>query len=170
MPQRAWKALFRDAFQGFRRPYNLEIFRWWLRTTRPRAWAIGAPQASPPPHHQHSENGKEKKKGPRQGGEERSKVTGRHPQGRGTWGNTTRGQGTTARPQTQRKRKARGHGTGGEGTKTGTRTRTMKEGHATPEGPAPPQCCGVPWYAVPWCVVGTWYLLSRLGWRRRWLD
>ena len=62
MPQRAWKALLWDAVQGIRRPYTPETLRQWLHTTRPREWAIGAPQASPPPHHQHTGKGKGKGK------------------------------------------------------------------------------------------------------------
>ena len=54
MPQRAWEALLRDAVQGLRRPYTPETLRQWLHTTRPWAWAIGAPQALPPPHCQHT--------------------------------------------------------------------------------------------------------------------
>ena len=77
--------------------------------------------------------GKRHREGPRQGGEERQKIAGRRQLGRGTEGNVTRGQGTIGGPG---KGKARGHGTGGEGATTGTRTHT-REGHTTPEGPAP---------------------------------
>ena len=56
MPQAAWEALFRDAVQGLRLPYTPETVRWWLQTTGPRPWAIGAPLSSP--HHQHTWKGK----------------------------------------------------------------------------------------------------------------
>ena len=71
---------------------------------------------------------------PRQGGEERTKVAGRRPQGRGTGGDTTRGQETIKRPGRER---TRGRGTEGEGATTGTRVHTHI-GHATTDGPAPP--------------------------------
>ena len=71
MPQAAWEALLRDAVQGIRHPYTPKNLRRWLLTPHSRAWAISAPQASPPPHHQHSgeENGKGKarSKGARRG-------------------------------------------------------------------------------------------------------
>ena len=70
-PQRAWKALPRDAVQGVRRPYSPETLRRWLQTTHPQAWAIDAPQTSSPPHHQHTGKGKGKgnarRKGARRG-------------------------------------------------------------------------------------------------------
>ena len=62
MPQAAWEALLRDAVQGLRPPYTPETLRRWLQTTHPHAWAIGAPQASPPPHHHHTGKGKGKGK------------------------------------------------------------------------------------------------------------
>ena len=49
MPQAAWEALLQDAVHGLRPPYTPQIFRRWLQTTHPMAWAIGAPQA-PHPH------------------------------------------------------------------------------------------------------------------------
>ena len=60
MPQAVWKALFRDAVQGFRPPYTLQALRRWLQATHPQAWAIGAP---PPPRHHHTRKGKDKGKG-----------------------------------------------------------------------------------------------------------
>ena len=142
MPQKAWEAVLRDGVQGIRRPYTPETLRRWLQNTHPRARAIGAPLTSPPPHLQHTGKGNGRREGPRQGGEERPKVTGRRSQGHGTGGNTTWGQRTTRGPPKTRKGKARGPDTGGEGTTMGTRTRTTKEGHNTPEGPSllhPPQ-------------------------------
>ena len=58
MPQAAWEALLRDAVQGLRPPYTPQALRWWFQTTTPRAWAIGAPQAPPRPHHRHTGKGK----------------------------------------------------------------------------------------------------------------
>ena len=49
MPQAAWKALLRDVVQGLRRPHTPKTLRWWLQTSHPQAWAIGAPQAAPHP-------------------------------------------------------------------------------------------------------------------------
>ena len=65
MPQTAWEALLRDAVQGLRRPYNPETLRRWLQTTHPRAGAISIPEASSPPHQQHTgkEKGKRKARG-----------------------------------------------------------------------------------------------------------
>ena len=62
MPQTAWKAVLWDAVQDLCRPYTPEALRRWLQTTHPRAWAIGAPQASPPPPRQHTEKEKGKRK------------------------------------------------------------------------------------------------------------
>ena len=49
MPQAAWEDLLRDTIQGLRPPYIPQTLCWWLQTTHPQAWAIGAPQ-DPPPH------------------------------------------------------------------------------------------------------------------------
>ena len=68
MPQAASEALLREAVQGLRRPYMPETLHRWLQTSRPRAWAIGAPQASPPPHHQHIGKGKGKGRARGKGG------------------------------------------------------------------------------------------------------
>ena len=57
MPPRAWETLLRDAVQGLLPPYTET-----LQTAHPRAWAIGAPQALPPPCHQNTRKGKGKGK------------------------------------------------------------------------------------------------------------
>ena len=43
-------------------PLHPEALRQWLQTTHPQAWAIGGPQAHPPPHHHHTGKGKGKGK------------------------------------------------------------------------------------------------------------
>ena len=91
--------------------------------------------ATPPPAHG---KGKGQREGLRQRGDKSPISTGRRPQGQGTGGYTTRGQGSTGGPPTREKRKARGHGTWGEGATMGTRTHITKEGHTTLEEPAPP--------------------------------
>ena len=53
MPQAACEAILRDAVQGLCRPHSPETLRRWVQTNHSRVWAIGAPQASPPTHHQH---------------------------------------------------------------------------------------------------------------------
>ena len=141
MPQAAWEALLPDAVQGLRPPSTLETLRRWLQTTHSQSWAISAPQPPPPipppPHWKERGQGPGKGKGrertPRQGGEERPKVTGRRPQGQGTGGNRTRGQQTINAPGRGR---TSSRGTEGEGAATGTRVHTQ-EGHATTEEPAP---------------------------------
>ena len=138
IPQRAWEALLRDAIQGLRRPYTPETIRRWLQDPRPQGMGHRRPTdlaTTPPPAHR---KGRGQREGPRQGGEERPKVTGRRPQEQGTGGNTTRGQGTTRGPPKLGKGEARVHGTEGKGATTGTRTRTTKEGRTTPQRPAPP--------------------------------
>ena len=60
MPQAAWEALLRDAVQGLRPAHPPETLRRWLQTTHPQAWAIGAPQAPPPPYQHHTGKGKGK--------------------------------------------------------------------------------------------------------------
>ena len=54
MPQRAWQT---DAVQGLHPTYTLDTLRWWLQTTHPQAWAIGAYQAKPPSHNQGTPKG-----------------------------------------------------------------------------------------------------------------
>ena len=76
LPQAAWEALLRDAFQGLRPPYIPQTLRRWLQATHPQPWAIGAPQAISPPHHHHTER-------------ERARARGRQ----GTEGDTPAGQG-----------------------------------------------------------------------------
>ena len=61
MPQRAREALLQDLIQGLRHPYTPETLRTRLQTTGPQAWAMGAPQTSPPTNQQHT--GKRKGKG-----------------------------------------------------------------------------------------------------------
>ena len=51
MRQEAWEALLRDAVQGLCPTYTPPTLRRWLQATHPQAWAIGAPQAPPRPHH-----------------------------------------------------------------------------------------------------------------------
>ena len=67
MPWAAWEALLPDAVEGLCPPYTPKTLRWWLQTTRPRAWAIGTPQASPPSHQKHTGKGKGKGKAPSNG-------------------------------------------------------------------------------------------------------
>ena len=67
MPKAVWAALFWDAVQGFRPPWTSDTLCWWSQTTHPRAWAIGAPQASPPTHHHCTGKGKGKEKAPGKG-------------------------------------------------------------------------------------------------------
>ena len=88
MPRRTWDTLPRDAVQGLCRPYIPEILRRWVQTTHCQAWANGAPEASPRPHHQHTKKAKGKRKGLQQEGKERPKVTGTRPEGQGTGENT----------------------------------------------------------------------------------
>ena len=61
-PYSAWEAPLRDAVNGLSPPYTPETPRWWLETTHPQAWAIGAPQAPLPPNHHHTQKGKGKGK------------------------------------------------------------------------------------------------------------
>ena len=148
MPQAAWEALLRDAVQGLRPPHTPATLRRWPQTTHPHAWAICAPQPPPPkpttPHREGKGQGHRKGKGrertARQGGEERPKVAGRHPQGQSTGGDTTQGQETIKEPGTGR---TRGRGTEGEGATTGTRAHTQ-ERHATTgrTSTAPPPAAG----------------------------
>ena len=63
MPQAAWEALLWDTVQGPRPPNTPETLRRWLQTTDPQAWAIDAPQASPPGHHHHIGKGRGMGKG-----------------------------------------------------------------------------------------------------------
>ena len=52
MSPRAMETLLRDAVQGLHPPYTTQTLRRWLQTAHPQAWAIYAPQTSPPPHDQ----------------------------------------------------------------------------------------------------------------------
>ena len=112
MPQAAWKAPLRDAVQGLRPPQTPQTLRRWLQTTRPQAWAIGAPQPPPPipapPHRKGKWYGQGEGRGregtPRQGGKEGPQVTGRRPQVQGTGSDTTREQETTHGPGRGRNR------------------------------------------------------------------
>ena len=67
MPQAAWEALLCDAVKGLCPPYTPQTPRPWLQATHPQAWAIGAPQAPPPPHHGHTGMGKGTGKGEARG-------------------------------------------------------------------------------------------------------
>ena len=144
MSQAALEALLRDPVKGLCLPYTPQTLRRWLQTTHPPASAIGAPQAPPPPApppphregkgHRQGE-GKGQEGTARQGGEEGPKVTGRRPQGQGTRGNTTREQETTNGPGRGR---TRDRGAERKDATAGIRAHTQ-EGHATTEGPAPPQ-------------------------------
>ena len=50
MPQSLWGTLLWDVAQGHALHFGPVTLRRWLQTTHPQAWAIGEPQASPPPH------------------------------------------------------------------------------------------------------------------------
>ena len=112
MPQAAWEALLRDAFQDLRPP---------LHPPNPPPVAhdhpppgvghrrpTGPPPTPPPPDREGKGHGQGEGKGQKgtlwQGGKEGPKMTGRRPQGQGTGSDTTREQETTHGPGSGRNR------------------------------------------------------------------